>query len=145
MCSQNFWTFWPKSIFPKRVSEKNEMMNISRNNEPILANEVLNESLWYQLPIPCKKLFGKSQTDFLTKTCFWHDKNVVSSTNLRPQQMRSQMKAYDTSFPLLPWELSSYYLWVAPAVTGHGTLVFEGIIIIHFHVDSGIGSDICDK
>ena len=46
-----FWTFWPKNIFPKRVSEKNKMMNISRNNEPILANEVLNGPL---IICPCQ-------------------------------------------------------------------------------------------
>ena len=40
-----FGTFWTKSIFPKNGSKGYKIMNISRNNEPSLTNEVINESL----------------------------------------------------------------------------------------------------
>ena len=45
-----------KKHFSQYASAITKMYNISKTSTPISTNEVLNESLWYQLPIYFKKL-----------------------------------------------------------------------------------------
>ena len=44
--AKKFLNFLAKSIFRKNRPKGNKMLNISWNNEPILTNEVFNESLY---------------------------------------------------------------------------------------------------
>ena len=110
MCSQKFLTYGQKAFFTIWVQINHKMSISPKILISISTNEVLNESLWCQLPIACKKFENNNlKIQNLGKNSFCREKIyvkiltkcVISLEILNQfQQMRSYMKLYDTSFLL---------------------------------------------
>ena len=78
MCSQKFLCYGQKAFSVICGPINHKMSDISKNYFSILTNEVLNESLWYQLPISCKKIEEKNwKIQNLAKNGFCRDEIYV--------------------------------------------------------------------
>ena len=77
MCSQIFFTYGRKAFFTIRVPKNHKISDICKNSFSIPTNEVLNESLWYQHHISCKKLTKKIKNPKFGQKHFCSDETYV--------------------------------------------------------------------